>query len=46
MQQLLRQPDIDQRFAAAGHTLQQCDARFPGQCLLQNVLIDLLLLAV
>ena len=46
VQQLLRQPDIDQRFAAAGHTLQQRDARFPGQRLLQNVLIDLLLLVV
>ena len=46
VQQLLRQPDIHQRLAAAGDALQQCDTGFSGQRLLQNVLVDLLLLVV
>ena len=42
-QQLLRQPDIDQRFAAAGNALQQRDTGFSGLHLPQNVLVHLLL---
>ena len=46
VQQLLRQPDIDQRFAAAGNALQQRDAGLSGQRLLQNLLVYLLLLVI
>ena len=45
-QQLLRQPDIDQRFAAAGNALQQRDTGFSGLHLPQNVLVHLLLLII
>ena len=45
-QQLLRQPDIHQRFAAAGDALQQRHAALAGQRPLQDIFIRLLLLVV
>ena len=45
-QQFLRQPDIHQRFAAAGDALQQRYAALSGQRPLQDILIRLLLLVV